>query len=502
MSDRIYDDVSLTNPNNRALVVPPQEGGTIEDGYFGSIGDATARHVTEMAQFRPADRQLWEDLISTRTGKIWRTQPSTAWHDPDPFGLRGKDLEQYLKRALSRIRWTDNTTYELTESEKAVIEEAFEVEAERQDESRDVYDRCELIPYDQMEKFPGMMKHIDVPTTPKDWLIFMGNTNDIFYDEFPDGHPDQGLIRLCLQKLNKPWIDITVDYAEWFCEWIQETGARAEVVSAMSWLVYNLAKTGKDPIETTREALESIDAVWQREYKIKGLERFRRDPIWDLLKVNEEKWEGEAKEGKTAYPSIRAFGRLLFQEYRNVMRAHHWELYRKIRDSHAPKVFLKGININKASLSDLRRVLNLPSRDPSRRMCYTIAEEVWHKRPFESLGHLKREGLIDHKVFAEDEKSDELLVGMEKATDTGKTRLSIGPLNEYRKTLIETQRQGKKINWSPIWSYYHLLKAELSAHIKEQEDEQRRADEERPGPGLHGDPREDREETINQRHAG
>jgi hypothetical protein len=40
MEETIFS-LARTNPNNSALIVPQEEGGSEDDHYFGSIGDAT-----------------------------------------------------------------------------------------------------------------------------------------------------------------------------------------------------------------------------------------------------------------------------------------------------------------------------------------------------------------------------------------------------------------------------------------------------------------------------
>ena len=463
MTNKIYD--SVMNVNERALVVPQQEGGAEDDNYFGSIGDATMRHVSRLSD---GDRQLWEALIHTRSGKIFRAEPSTTMFDKDPMNLRGEDLGEWLSRyAKIPTKWNEaGEVVEYrppTKSEMEAYREAVEVEQERRMQSEDAYDHADTLPYSQLEKFPGMEKHIDMPKTPRDMMIYMGNSGQMFYDEFPEGHPNAGMINAALGMLNKEWDDITTDYAEWFSNWANNAPMRRYVSSLLSKLCYAIAETEKSPVVMTEAVLEAIDRVWAEQWHQKARERLQKDALYMMLKRNEKLWDHEAKQGQTLHNKIRAFGQILWRDHKDKMKTHHWSLYRKIRDKHCPKVYVRGIDINKCDMTKLKSIFG-----------DSLARKIWVKRPFYSLEQAHDQGLITRRAFAVDERSERIMQGMEKALEMSKERKSARIFNSYRGKMIDAQRNkaGGKINWSPIWAYYHLLKKELDTFLAELKQEQ------------------------------
>lgn len=468
--DGIYNNVVL-NPNAKALVVPLEEGGTEGDNNFGSIGDATQRHVLSISH---GERQLWEGLILSRNGNIFRTEPSTAWHDTDPFSLRGKELDDYFVRLAKTAKKEGD---EPTEEELKPIREAFEEEAKRREQSQDVYDHAELIPYSQMEQFPGLMKHVEVPTTPKDLLIYVGNVNDIFYDEFPDGYQDAKVMRNALSILNQPWENIDEGYTEWFCEWVESQEMTPFTAKCLKVLANYLRDGERNPLEVTEAMLKAVDSHWRAQYKKQADERNSKDIIYQLLKKNLKGWLEEAKQGKTVYPRVKAFGQLLWKEYREEMKSHHWALYRKIKKEFVPRVLLRGVDINRCSMDELRRLFKVEwnphsSNEPAP---FDIARKVWHERPFEGIGELRAKGCLTAKVYADEDKSAKILEGMDVFYEKSKTAKSTRPLDIYREKMIQAQRGGSKLNWSPLWAYYNILKKELSSFLEQEKQHEQEA---------------------------
>ena len=125
---------------------------------------------------------------------------------------------------------------------------------------------------------------------------------------------------------------------------------------------------------------------------------------------------------------------------------------------------LKGYDINKCSLSELRKVFNEPHD------CYNgVACKVWFERPFNNINELIQEGYISSKTFSEDQTSEKILIGLEKFADKSKAQKDMAPLNAYRIALIKAQKEQKhKVkNWSAIWSYYNMLKNEVKMSLQE-----------------------------------
>ena len=96
------------------------------------------------------------------------------------------DLEKVLLPKIERFEG------KVSDSELAALKEAIEIEDDRrenQDISEDALDQ-DCIPFEDWERFPGQMQNVDIPTTPRDRAVYMGNTRQRFYDEFPEPDSD------------------------------------------------------------------------------------------------------------------------------------------------------------------------------------------------------------------------------------------------------------------------------------------------------------------------
>lgn len=445
---------NLCNPNNQALVVPLEYGADEDDTYFGSIGDATAKHVSSLSH---ADRQLWQELIHTKSGNIFRAEPSLNQHDTDPFALRGKELEQELESMKQKAG------KKLDKSMLAAIREAFEAETKRREDSEDAYDRAEMIPYHQMEQYPGMEKHIEIPQTPKDWLMYMGNTRQQFYDAFPEGHPDTPVIMRYVRMLDRD--EVNDGWYDFVRQCLIGENVRPYTMRALSHLIDRLEANENDDDECVEDALSEIDQGYRIEYLNEVAKRAQRDHILQLLLFKENEWDRDAKRGFNVYSSIKAFGRVLFESYRDKMKGHHWARYRKIRNRHAPRLIARGVDVNRCSISELVQALKLTRER---------AIKLWHARPFESLGYVRNKGYIDKNSFADTEEMGNLLSMVEKAAKTAEENLQLSFLSAVANELARKQELQKdkspeqQQEWRMVWAYYRIIREDLTRMINDQ----------------------------------
>lgn len=451
---KIFDHRNL---NHSALVIPKEQGGTEDDTYFASIGDATNKHVASLSD---SDRLLWEELITLRSGNIFRSVPSYEVNDRDPFELRGKDLEEELEEVKKKAG------SKLNESGLAAIKEAFENETERRDESEDVFDHAELIPYHQMEQFPGMEKHIDIPSTPRDRLIYMGNVNQRFYDSFPEGHPNAGIINQYLSMMDREEID--EGYVCWLANLLHTESCSDYIKHYLIKLAYQLVDGHGDLDEKAEEALSAIDNCWRIEYRNKAVAKAKRDSVLMLLVHKEKEWDKQAEEGFHVYASIKSFGQVLFDGFRNRMKRVHWSRYKRAKRTHAPRVIARGLDINRCSLHELETALRVGPKE---------AQKVWFARPFESLGQAYHRGYIGNKTFSSSEDADKIVDSLEKAFQMDLEGMSFHQLSRLRNKLTRSQRDAtlklSQREWSLTWSYYRILKDELTRKINEQRKERK-----------------------------
>src|SRR3990167_411483 len=446
------------NPNSDVFVVPPQFGGVEDDNYFGSIGDATMRHVHSLSH---AERQLWQELIHMRSGAIFRPEPSTEQIDPDPLNLTGKDLAEYFAEMKAKVS---------PETMKA-LKEAFDLEAERRAQSEDALDKAELIPYDQWEENPQMWSHLDLPTTPKDRMIYLGTSSQSFYDSFPEGHPDTNFINKIISTLDKDWEDTEEDkgYADCVAiNLVAPANARDYTKKVLVKLCGYLPSTTMDPSDLIERALQAIDNYWREEYLLAASKKSKVDEMTNFLLDMKQQWAKRVAEGQNVCSDISKLGMALYSDkmlWRKMTRSA-WKVYNDCKKEFAPKVLFKGIDLNRCSIDNLQRVLLLDRKE---------AERLWLSGPYKTIHAIYHAGFASKKAFITDELSGKIVDSMEYQYSKAIEEKKIDRLNNIRGKLNEWQASGKygltSSQWSLIWDYYQLLKMNFSRDINEKEKE-------------------------------
>jgi len=364
---------------------------------------------------------------------------------------------------VSRRRTSPATSFP-DDSGLAAIKEAFENEVERREQSEDAYDRAELIPFHQMEQFPGMEKHIDIPSTPRDHLVYMGNVNQQFYDSFPEGHPNAALINQYISMMNREEFDES--YAGWIKKRLDAEFCPDYIKYHLNKLADRLATYRVDPDEEVEKALLAIDNCWRIEYRNAAATRAKKDRVLMLLIHKEKEWKKQAEEGFSVYSSIKSFGQVLFQGFRDKMKSSHWARYRRIKHQYAPRVVARGYDINRCSLRELETALRIGPKE---------AQNIWFARPFESLGQVYHNGYISSKSFSSHKQADRLVIALEQAFQLDSEGLSLQNLSQLRGELVASQKHGATglnyHDWRMVWSYYRILRDELNRKINEQRQE-------------------------------
>jgi len=447
-NNKLFD---LHNVNNDALIVPQQHGGTEDDTYFGSIGDATAQHVGSLSH---SQRQMWQELIITRNGNIFDARPAWDQRDDDDFQIRDKDVEEEVKDIERKFG------KKLDDSAREVIREEIERELAYREQSEDTYNRGDLVPYHQMELYPGMEKHVEIPSTPPDKLFYLGNTNQQFYDEFPDGHPDSAAIMSCIRLLDR---DVVNDgWYNFVYKCLEDMPMKDYVRRILGNLIDKIETYSGDPDQYVKDALIEIDKYYQIEYLNAAAQRAMSDSILQLLVYKEKQWTKDAENGFNVYSSIKNFGKVLFTNYRDKMKFHHWARYRRIRDYYAPQVVVRGIDINRCGVYDLIRVLRVP---------YSEAIKIWHARPFNGLVDMHSKGYIDSWSFTDSQESDALIAKMDKAFQNALEQRNLSILVNQAKKIVQLQDNSTKSSqqeWRMIWCYYHILRDKLLTQLEEE----------------------------------
>lgn len=457
--------LKLNNPNADIMVIPIQEGGSDDDQYFGSIGDATMNHVYSLSD---GGKQMWSDLYVAGSGAMFRPVTNTSWHDSDPFNLKGKDLDLWVAEYVRKHYDGD-----IPEKDLITLSEAIAEEQERRELSEDVYDADDAttVPYDDWEKFPQMWNAWETPSTPRDIMIYMGNTRDSFYDSRPDGHVDEAVINQYLQRLNRDWDVLDSEEADQYCDYLTQELSDLALIGAVKdytakyliLLVDKIKTDDGDANDAVEWALSNIDRCWSIEYTNQVAEDMREDKIFQLMLHKQSEWKRQVDQGVSVYANVKALGQALYQHHMDDMKNHHWAFYKRLKMKHSPNITVRGVNINHGTLGSLEKLTG--SRE--------TATKIWFARPFDSVAHVFEQRLISKKVFAENEGMEKMLEridGFAKKVETSKNLQNFQPIV---KAMIDGQKTGSLnmgsgllikptgSEWSLIWAYYRMTKQSL-----------------------------------------
>lgn len=441
------------NPNANIMVVPQEEGGTEDDTYFGSIGDATMRHVESLTG---AGRQLWEELIHVRSGAIFRIVPSTESNDPDPLNLRNKDLKIYLDKYKGKV----------SDQSLEAIKEAIEMERSRREKSEDAMDRAELIPFSEWEQNPQMWNHTDIPSTPKDKFIYMGNTTQVFYDSFPEGHPDQNFINNIIQRCDREWCgnDEDIKYAAYLKQQTDEANLKIHTKKFLKEMFDALVSCNEEPSNTIEQYLLKIDEFYSKRYREEGI-RKSHTPMHALFETKDKEWTQRFKQGHLVLGEIKHFGKTLYddKELNGQMTNNLWSKYEELKNKFAPRLLVQGVDINRCNVQELRKVLNLDDLE---------ARNFWHQRPYQSL---HQENVAKYLNSSERHHTDNkvlnrILDGLEEQFQKSVSSKSLAPLIQARLKMNTWQQKNSfglsSSEWNSLWNYYRILKDNIQKMSK------------------------------------
>ncbi len=453
------------NPNHDIFIVETEEGPDSEDNMCSMIGDATMAHL---AQLSPAQRQVWEHYYLG--GKdLFFFAPSSAENDKDPHDLKAEDLENYF----------DN--HPVDEKAKVWLEEAIEVEKERRAKSEDVYDKAnELIPYQDWQDNPGLFKHFDIPTTPKNLAIYAGSTTQNFYDEFPEGHPDSKVINALLVKVNRDQDDLTDKYGIWLKEWLDKQPVQFPYVTAvLERLITRLVEGEKDPEELCKIALQLIDDDWRKQYIQTAQEKLKNDPVHQLLVHKSNEWDSEYERGVNVLPMVKSFGQTLYSKFRGQIKRSHWSKYKALKAKYSGAVIIKGLDVNSCRLGDLERKLRIPRN---------IAVAIYTSRPFSGPNELlKREttitqhvveggklvekketvikGWLDPNAFQERGNIEQIYTLIDTRAEQALASNNKKIFSALSGELVARQKENKENfsskEWGSVWTYYRSKKSDI-----------------------------------------
>ncbi len=463
------------NPNHDIFVVESEEGGDSDDNMSSMIGDATMAHLQSLS---PSDRQCWEHYVLMGGKSLFDFVPSPGNTDRDPHGLKVEDIDNYYTNRPDLLK------------HKEWMDEVLEEERERRAKSEDVYHKSEMIPYADWEQNPGLMKHFDMPSTPKDLAIFCGNTTQRFYDEFPEGHPDEKIINDLLIKVNRDGDELTEKYGTWLKTWLGQQPINLPYTGEiLDLLITRLVEGEKDPEDVTKIALTLLDSNWREQYMTTAKGKLAFDAVHQLMARKALEWDEEHEKGIDVLPSVKGFGQVLYSRFRKSIKRSHWSFYKSLKARYSPAVIVRGLDINNCRLGDLERILGIPRG---------IAVEIWVNRPFISTAELQRREVWERAVTAKAPDGTEIIIKPAKKMVKGwlnkelleekgsveqlyelvrakareaQERRNLKVFSGLSQVLVDRQKEGKdrwsSKEWGALWNYYRSMKSDILSSIKD-----------------------------------
>ena len=451
--------LEMDNANYEIFEIPPEEGGVEDDNYLGSIGDATQKHISSLSD---SERQAWEDLYHSPDGSIFRVVPNWQQKDTDPLNLQGKELDKYFLELVEK-----GVSEEQLEKVKILLEE----EAERREQSKDIMDNSAQIPYHEWEKFPQMWKHYEIPAAPKDRYIYMGNTRQNFYDYFPEGSSSADALNIFIHMVNTDDIYVESYHANIY-KWIhRQAFANPHTLTFMARVLdLILGSNPISPQEALTKGFEWLDQQEIVKYRWHANQKAEKDGMLKLLRSNAEEWEKQHKQGHHVFSDILKFGETLFKSFRGSMNAYHWHVYRRTRDKYAPAVIVEGVDINRCRLRELQKALSLTE---------SRAKDVWHARPFRGLAEAYNKGYIIPENFITSEKTEEIIVWLEKQYQHSLQARSLAYLTRAAQKMTQAEKDNKleiqQDDWKKLWSFFNILKQNLQRDLAKQRKQHERS---------------------------
>lgn len=438
--------LNVNNPNADIFEVGTEEGGSDDDNMLSMIGDAVAAHVNKLT---PSERQVWEHYTHTADGNIFSRAPSTKFHDRDELNLRNEDLENYFK------------TYNIPDNMREYVQEAIDAEQDRRAETEDAYDNNEgMISFNEWEEYPQMTKHVDIPTTPRDLMIFSGNSRQKFFDEFPDGHPDTQVLNQFIAFVDRDIDDFNDSYVEFIRKYLDSTAMRDYTRKVLHKAASHLTST-KNHSELISQTLRAIDRNWAKSYNERAIGKTMADPVVKLMIIKNDEWVKLQDSGINPAQQVKEFGTMLFSDFRGRMTSHHWHLYKRLKNKFQTQVFIKGVDINSASIQDLKRITD-----------DTSARKIWFGRPFQSPVEAYTRGFITRQLLTNNVSADKILDVIIRASESAVKNKNLGQYASLATKLVEKQKVANlgidDASWKNIWHMYRSMRKSVIESLKEE----------------------------------
>lgn len=362
---------SGTNPNENIFVIKGEKGSDSifgDDNRHSMIGDAVKKHESSLSAI---DRVLYHEAISFADGNIVMKEPNMYQIIHDHRDMDEDAATEYL-------------------AAKGVFMEV------------DLNDMLEagIMTGISIEDYEKNIEPREAPSTPKDKFRYCGNSRQSFYDSFPEDHPEIDKINMLLMmfknnidKFFGPYTHIAAsgkrtEYSNWHEYYSQiiekwhENGTLSTTVACafLNIIVFVVHKdTNEEGIqEEISQQLAQIDAVHGATVRFEadcrtlmgyeeGNNRHAPNEAYAALAKKEVEWEEQYSKNansvslRTIYSDICKTGFDMYSTEYNKADSEitqrkkmglAWFKYRALKRRFAPRIVLKGVNINRCFNAD------------------------------------------------------------------------------------------------------------------------------------------------------
>ena len=360
-----------TNPNENIFVVKGEKGSDSifgDDNRHSMIGDAVKKHETSLSAI---DRVLYHEAIHFADGNIVMKEPNMY---QTIHNHRDMDEDAAAEYLAAKGVFMD---IDLNDMLEAGIMTGISIE----DYEKNIEPR-------------------EVPSTPKDKFRYCGNSRQLFYDSFPEDHPEADKINMLLMMLKNnidkffgPYIHVSAsgkktEYSDWngyFSQLIENwhengtlsTGVACAFLDITRFIVHE--DTNENGIkEAIEQNLTELDNVYGATVRFEadcralmgyeeGNNRHTPNEAYGVLAKKEVEWEEQYSKNasstslRSIYSDICKTGFDMYStEYNKAdseitqrkKMGFAWFKYRSLKRRFAPRIVLKGVNLNRCFNTD------------------------------------------------------------------------------------------------------------------------------------------------------
>lgn len=333
-NDKLY---SGTNPNQEIFELTPEEGGTPEDKMHSAITDASLTHHDSIGAL---NRAMLNEFHSFPNGAIFSFQPNKNHNIAKPSEMDKSDAIDFL-------------------SKKGIITE----------ENEDLFTKGDRLAT-TIEEYEKNFTLRDAPATPKDTARYLGNTKQVFYDDFPEDHPNADTINMFLamirNNINNFWKPQGnhASYADYINDmvgnWLCNGQVDNSTAQSMSKIIAKIAGDDLNDSEIRhliRSELQQLDEEYGQEVAFESLCRsLTTNKAFAFLMDKERTFEERFNKGHEVYWDLRYIGKQLYDFEENedesiitriCNKQYVWFRYNLMKKKYAPKIIMEGIDINR-----------------------------------------------------------------------------------------------------------------------------------------------------------